>query len=90
VLDEAAVKYPIHRPLLGFDKVETEALARKIGTLAASIRKAKSCGGAPNQPATKAKLEMVKNAEQTLDIEKMADESVAAAKTVAIRFDEAY
>jgi thiamine biosynthesis protein ThiI len=90
VLDEAAAKYPIHRPLLGFDKVETEALARKIGTLAASIRKAKSCGGAPNQPATKAKLEMVKNAEQTLDIEKMADESAGAAKIVAIRFDEAY
>src|SRR4030042_979850 len=53
VLDEAAVKYQIHRPLLGFDKVETEALARKIGTLAASTRQAKSCGGAPNQPPTR-------------------------------------
>ena len=90
VLDEAAVEYPIHRPLLGFDKVETEALARKIGTLAISTRKAKGCCGAPSQPATKAKLEMVKNAEQIFDIEKMADESVGAAKIVAIRFDEAY
>jgi thiamine biosynthesis protein ThiI len=90
VLDEAAVKYPIHRPLLGFDKVETEALARKIGTLAISTRKAKGCCGAPSQPATKAKLEMVKNAEQILDIEKLADESVKAAKIVMIRPDETY
>jgi thiamine biosynthesis protein ThiI len=32
VLDEVARKYPVYRPLLGFDKTETEALARKIGT----------------------------------------------------------
>jgi thiamine biosynthesis protein ThiI len=90
VLDEAAVKYPIHRPLLGFDKVETEAFARKIGTFEISTRKAKSCCAAPSQPATKAKLGTVKKAEEGLDIEKMAEESVKASRTVTIRFDELY
>ncbi len=90
VLDEAATKYPIHRPLLGFDKVETEALARRIGTLSISTRKAKGCCAAPNQPATKAKLEMVKKAEEELEIEKMVEESVKAAKIVTIHLDETY
>jgi len=84
VLDEAAKSYPIHRPLLGFDKTETEALARKIGTYEISIRKAKGCCAAPDQPATQAKLAMVKEAEQNIDVEKMADESVKAARILTV------
>jgi thiamine biosynthesis protein ThiI len=84
VLDEAAVKYPVHRPLLGFDKTETEQLARKIGTFDLSIRKAKSCSGAPAQPSTKARLELVKEVEARLDVERMASESVEAAKTIEV------
>lgn len=84
VLDEVAVKYPVHRPLLGFDKTETEILARKIGTFEISTRKATGCTAAPTQPATKAKLQMVKEAEEKLDMERMVEESVKAAKTVMI------
>jgi thiamine biosynthesis protein ThiI len=84
VLDEAAKNYPIHRPLLGFDKTETEALARKIGTYEISIRKARGCNAAPDQPATQAKLAMVKEAEQNIDVEKMADESVKAARILTV------
>jgi len=84
VLDEAAVKYPVHRPLLGFDKTETEALARKIGTYEISIRKAKGCTAAPSQPATAAKLELVSEAEKRLDIRRMVDESVKAAEIVHV------
>jgi thiamine biosynthesis protein ThiI len=84
VLNEAAVNYPIHRPLLGFDKEETEELARKIGTFQISIRKAKRCSAAPKRPATKAKLEAVKQAERKLDIEKMVDESVKAAEILTV------
>jgi thiamine biosynthesis protein ThiI len=82
VLNEAAKNYPIHRPLLGFDKTETEALARKIGTLEISTRKAQGCTAAPSQPATMAKLQMVKEAEDKLDLEQMVHDSVEAAKTV--------
>lgn len=82
VLDEAAKNYPIHRPLLGFDKTETEAIARKIGTLEISTRKARGCSAAPDQPATKAKLESVREAEEKLDIDLMVDESVKSAKTI--------
>jgi thiamine biosynthesis protein ThiI len=84
VLDEAPAKYPIHRPLLGFDKTETEAIARKIGTFEISIRKAKGCNAAPNKPSTKARLEIVKEAEEKLDIEHMIEESLKKAQIVAV------
>jgi thiamine biosynthesis protein ThiI len=90
VLDDAAENYPIHRPLLGFDKVETEGIARKIGTFGISTRKAKGCCAAPSQPATRAKLEMVREAEEKLDVESTVEESVKNAKTLIIRLDEAY
>jgi thiamine biosynthesis protein ThiI len=84
VLDEAAMKYPIHRPLLGFDKTETETLAKKIGTFEISTRKAKGCSAAPSKPATMAKLNIVRTAEEKLDIEKMVNESVKAAKIITV------
>lgn len=84
VLNEAATKYPVHRPLLGFNKLETEELAKKIGTLKISTRKTKGCGAVPVSPATRAKLEIVKKAEQELDIEEMVEESVGEAKTVPV------
>jgi thiamine biosynthesis protein ThiI len=84
VLNEAAKDYPIHRPLLGFDKTETEALARRIGTFEISTRKARGCTAAPSQPATMAKLQKVKEAEDKLDIEQMVHDSIKAVKTIVV------
>jgi thiamine biosynthesis protein ThiI len=84
VLSEATAKYPVHRPLLGFDKLETERIAKKIGTFEVSTRKAKGCGAAPKKPATKAKLEIVKEVEEKFDIDRMVEESVRAAKIVIV------
>lgn len=84
VLNEAAVNYPIHRPLLGFDKRETEELAKKIGTFEISIRKTRGCSAAPKKPATKARFEAVKEAERELDIRRMVEESVKAAEVLRI------
>jgi thiamine biosynthesis protein ThiI len=84
VLDSAANKYPVHRPLLGFDKTETEALARKIGTYEFSSEKAGECTAVPYQPSTKAKLEDVLRAEENLDIEAMVEQSLESIKVVEI------
>ena len=83
-LDEASTKYPIHRPLLGFDKTETTEIARKISTFEISTQKAKKCSAAPTKPSTKAKLEIVKNAEKELNIESMVEESAETAKTLTV------
>jgi thiamine biosynthesis protein ThiI len=72
-IDEAATCFPIHRPLLGFDKLETEAIAKKIGTFEISIMKAKGCSAAPSLPATQARLNAVKEAEANLDMTAMVE-----------------
>lgn len=63
VLDDAC-SLPVYRPLIGFDKVEIERIAREIGTFDASIRPASSCSAVPKKPVTKAKLEKVLDVER--------------------------
>ncbi len=82
VLDDAATKFPIHRPLLGFNKTEIEKLARKIGTFEISTRRAKGCMAAPLKPATKAKLEMVKEAEEKIGITEMVEKAITTSETL--------
>jgi thiamine biosynthesis protein ThiI len=84
VLSAAVKEFPVHRPLLGFDKAETEALGRKIGTYKFSSTKAAACGAVPYQPSTKAKLEDVLRAEEKLDIEAMVERSLESIKVVEL------
>ncbi|MDD1757234.1 MAG: tRNA 4-thiouridine(8) synthase ThiI [Methanotrichaceae archaeon] len=65
VLDNA-ISMPIYRPLIGFDKIEAEKIAREIGTLETSIMPAVGCTAVPYKPATKAKLEKVLKIEEEL------------------------
>ncbi|MCW4016862.1 MAG: tRNA 4-thiouridine(8) synthase ThiI [Candidatus Bathyarchaeota archaeon] len=84
VLSAAVKEYPVHRPLLGFDKQETEAIGRKIGTYELSSTKAASCGAVPYQPSTKAKLEEILKAEEKLDIQAMVERSLESIKIVEL------
>ena len=65
----ASVEKPILRPLIGLDKTEIIALARRIGTFEISIREAKSCPYVPPHPLTKASLPKLEAI-----MEKMRDE----------------
>jgi len=46
------IEKPILRPLIGMDKVEIMALARRIGTYQASIQEAHTCPYLPDRPLT--------------------------------------
>jgi len=63
------VEKPILRPLIGLDKTDIIALARRIGTFEISIREAKSCPYVPPDPLTKASLPKLEAI-----MEKMRDE----------------
>jgi len=82
VLNSAVAKYPVHRPLLGFDKTETEQIARRIGTYEVSIQKARGCTAFARKPATMAKPHEVAEAEKMLDIGEMVERSVKSLKIV--------
>jgi len=54
------IEKPILRPLIGLDKTEITALARRIGTFEVSTREARSCPYLPPDPLTKASLPKLK------------------------------
>ncbi|MBU1204540.1 MAG: hypothetical protein KKA61_00445 [Nanoarchaeota archaeon] len=68
VLDNA-VKIPILRPLLCFDKNEIIDIAKNIKTYGLSENK--KCLFVPRHPSTKAKLEIIKKEESKLDLNKI-------------------
>lgn len=84
ILNEAVKNYPVHRPLLGFDKQDTEKLSRNIGTFEASSKKAAPCTAVPHQPSTKAKLEDIRKAEKKLDIDSMVRNTIESIKIIEI------
>ncbi len=58
-VESEVLRIPIFRPLIGMDKEETIALAKKIGTYELLIQSHGCCTITPKKPATKAKLEDV-------------------------------
>jgi thiamine biosynthesis protein ThiI len=59
---------PIIRPLIGFDKLEIENIAKEIGTYELSISPGASCSVVPTKPTTNASLMRIENEEDKLDI----------------------
>ncbi|MCK5563206.1 tRNA sulfurtransferase [Candidatus Bathyarchaeota archaeon] len=82
VLDSALTKYPVHRPLLGFEKTEREQMARRIGIYEVSIQMVKGCTAVSGKPVVGVKLQEVAEAEKALNIEEMVERSVEALKIV--------
>ncbi len=70
VIDEAA-DLPVLRPLIGFDKVEIESIARKIGTYEVTARSVEGCTVVPDKPATRSRIEQVVELEEDLGLEEI-------------------
>lgn len=73
-IDDASVM-PILRPLVGFDKEEITQEAIRIGTYATSIVPDQDCCTlfTPRNPATRASLGAVRDAEALLDVDALID-----------------
>ena len=67
LVEQRGLEFPVLRPLIGLDKLEIEAVARKIGTYEQSIRKAPSCPFVPQKPQTSAEIGAMKREESYLD-----------------------
>ena len=83
---EVAGRHLILRPLLTYDKVETTALARRIGTYDISALPFEDCCSlfVPAHPATAAKLADVERAEATLDVAKEAADIAEQAERIVL------
>ncbi|OKY77334.1 MAG: tRNA S(4)U 4-thiouridine synthase ThiI [Candidatus Methanohalarchaeum thermophilum] len=69
VLNEA-VDLPVFRPLIGFDKIESESISRELGFYEASSRNVGECRALPNKVSTSADLKEVKELEDKIQIKK--------------------
>ncbi len=84
VINEASQKFPIYRPVIGFDKVDIERLSRKIGTYDISSETSIGCTAAPKKPRIKADLEEIKSIEEKLNIENMINRSISSIRIINI------
>lgn len=85
VIDEVA-NIPVFRPLIGRDKEEIIALAKKIGTFELSIMPYEDCCSLfiPAHPETKANLNIVKELELQVNIDELIEKAVRDAKVETI------
>jgi thiamine biosynthesis protein ThiI len=83
---EEASDLPVLRPLIGFDKHETIAVARRIGTFETSIEPEPDCCTVfqPERPVIHGKLEECRAAEAELDVEGLVARAVDGVEIVDV------
>jgi len=74
VLDNAA-SLPVYRPLIGMDKEETIAIAKRIGTF--EHASTKGCRFVPKKPATRADLAEIERLEAKMGIEELIEKCLS-------------
>jgi len=81
---DTAVRMPVLRPLLGFDKVEIINIARQIGTYDISIRPHEDCCTlfAIGRPSTRADLNALIKEEEKVPLEELMKRSVAQTEII--------
>lgn len=72
-VEERATALPVLRPLIGFDKIEIERIAKKIGTYEISILPGLCCTIAPKKPSTYSRMDTALREEDKVNIEQLAD-----------------
>jgi tRNA uracil 4-sulfurtransferase len=82
----ASTTMPVLRPCLGHDKLETVAIAQRIGTYETSIEPYDDCCSlfVPDHPETRAKLANVEAAESRLSVDAMADDLAARTNEILL------
>jgi thiamine biosynthesis protein ThiI len=81
---EEAVKIPILRPLIGFDKEETIKIAKEIGTYELSIKPSIGCSAVPNKPSTMAKIDKILSEEKKINIKRLVSISIKNLEVVSL------
>lgn len=82
MVESQAINIQVIRPLIGFDKIEIEAIAKKIGTYEISILPGLCCTIVPDKPSTAAHLYRVLDEEKKIDIESLLENCVKKAVVI--------
>ena len=84
---EDVTSLPVLRPLIGMDKVEIIRMSREIGVFDTSILPYEDCCTVftPRHPATRPRLEEVRQAEAALDVDALVAEALAGETWVRVK-----
>lgn len=77
--ENIGLNFPVLRPLIGYEKLEIEAIGKKIGTYEISIRPATGCTIVPVKPVTDADPEKIKTFDGKVDTDALAETAANAA-----------
>jgi thiamine biosynthesis protein ThiI len=81
---DKAVKIPILRPLIGYDKEDVIKIAKEIGTYELSILPTSGCSAVPNKPSTQAKIDKIEAEESKIVIQKLVKQLIQNSKKISI------
>lgn len=76
------LNYPVIRPLIGYDKLEIEAIAKEIGTFDISIKQVSGCTILPTNPITEANPEKIYVFDKSVQLQSLAE--TAARNTIRV------
>ena len=62
------LQLPVVRPLIGYDKLEIEEIAKRIGTYEISIIRSEGCTVVPSKPITEADIKKIEKFDESTDI----------------------
>ena len=87
---QAVIELPVLQPLIGMDKGEIVAWARKIGTFDTSILPYEDCCTVftPRHPRTHPTVQEVEEAERALDVDALVEEAILGLERIAIGYEE--
>lgn len=79
---DAVATLPVFRPVIGMDKEEIIAVARRIGTFETSIQPYEDCCTVftPRHPRTRPRVEELEEAEKRLPVEELVAEAMAGVR----------
>lgn len=83
---DAVADLPVFRPVIGMDKEEIIAIARRIDTFETSIQPYEDCCTVftPRHPRTRPRLAEVEAAEQALAVEELIEEAIQGVRIVHV------
>ncbi|MEN3036738.1 MAG: hypothetical protein ABC585_01405 [Candidatus Methanosuratincola petrocarbonis] len=84
ILNTSVVTMPIVRPLLGLNKTEVEALAKRIGTYDLSAMKSEGCAAAAVKARTLAKKAEIEGEEGVLPIIDLVESGIREARSIRL------
>lgn len=85
---DAVASMPVFRPLIGNDKTEIIDISRKIETFEISIEPFEDCCTVftPKHPKTKPTVQILEEAEKSLDVDALISRAIENTKVTVVRF----